>query len=440
MLIYCPKNSARLDFISTYLFQERLGISFRFTSNIEEFKAFGLEKLNYSELDLESTLQIIPHGLLFENTIRNLEIDIGRWGQLPVFFETQPKELIPFDFLSATFFLISRYEEYCHPANDEHGRFSAEHSVAFKHHFLRKPLVDYWITEIKKILKTTYPQLEFRKDCFTQINTIDIDQTFCYRGKGIYRNVAGLFRDLIRFDLRKIAIRVTTLIGLNPDPYDVFDYLQRMLSDQNQKSIFFYLMGDYGRYDKNLPFENMAQNQVIRQLSTWAEIGIHPSYGFSHKLINEKNLLKAQDQLNKEISRLQDITKHTIAKSRLHFLKFRLPDTYSLLARSGIQHDYSMCYSGYPGFRASTAFPYKFFDLQNNKAENIWIHPSAVMDVSLRIFQGLNVEESIAEIQKLKNEVKNVGGEFSIIWHNESLSETGIWQGWRKVFENSLQD
>jgi hypothetical protein len=35
--------------------------------------------------------------------------------------------------------------------------------------------------------------------------------------------------------------------------------------------------------------------------------------------------------------------------------------------------------------------------------------------------------------------VKSVNGEFISIWHNESLSDKGRWQGWRKVYEEMVK-
>jgi len=415
-------------------------LNIRITSDIEEFKNSSEPKLNYSAIDVEDTLQIKPQGLLFEFGVGRLEIDVQTWKQLPVFFYNNPDGIIPFDFLSATFYLISRYEEYYHPDYDNHGRFLADNSLAYKYQFLQKPLIDLWLLKIKQILKSNFPELLFKDEKFMQINSFDIDQTFSYKGKGFGRNVGGLFRDLFNFDYRKVSNRLMTLLGINPDPFDVFDYLQTTLSPLNHKSIFFYLLGDYGKQDKNLPFDSPEQMEIIRKLTTWTEVGIHPSYGFSRQLINEKNFEGAHDKLNKELSRLRQITAHQIIKSRLHYLKFQMPDTFRLLAQAGIQHDYSMCYSAHPGFRASTAFPFQFFDLENNVKEHLWIHPTAIMDVSLAVFQNRNCEEGLDEILKLKNEVKKVNGEFTIIWHNESLSETGIWKGWRTVFEKSLLD
>ena len=38
------------------------------------------------------------------------------------------------------------------------------------------------------------------------------------------------------------------------------------------------------------------------------------------------------------------------------------------------------------------------------------------------------------------NNVKKVNGEFTSVWHNESLSNLDRWKGWREVFESTWLD
>ena len=48
---------------------------------------------------------------------------ISQWKGLPVFFQTTSDSDIPFDVFAASFFLVSRYEEYLEFQPDAHGRF-----------------------------------------------------------------------------------------------------------------------------------------------------------------------------------------------------------------------------------------------------------------------------------------------------------------------------
>ena len=49
-----------------------------------------------------------------------------------------------------------------------------------------------------------------------------------------------------------------------------------------------------------------------------------------------------------------------------------------------------------------------------------------------------NSEEALSQIVDLMQAVKKVNGTFVSVWHNESLSDQGIWKGWRNVYEKML--
>jgi hypothetical protein len=94
-----------------------------------------------------------------------------------------------------------------------------------------------------------------------------------------------------------------------------------------------------------------------------------------------------------------------------------------------------MAYSGVCGFRASTAWPFVFFNLQENAAMPLMIHSTTVMDVTLKDRHHFSPEQAMQHIGQLMNEVKKVNGTFISLWHNNSLCERGEWTGWKEVFE-----
>lgn len=62
------------------------------------------------------------------------------------------------------------------------------------------------------------------------------------------------------------------------------------------------------------------------------------------------------------------------------------------------------------------------------------IIPFQVMDVTFQTYMKVSPDEAWNETKNLMREVKNVGGTFAAIWHNESLNNTGKWEGFRDVF------
>ena len=67
--------------------------------------------------------------------------------------------------------------------------------------------------------------------------------------------------------------------------------------------------------------------------------------------------------MKKEKNRLEGITNMQTKRSRQHYLRFSLPETYQQLIDLEIEEDYSMGYASHVGFRASTCTPFYFYDL-----------------------------------------------------------------------------
>ena len=169
--------------------------------------------------------------------------------------------------------------------------------------------------------------------------------------------------------------------------------------------------------------------KLIKSIADYSQVGIHPSFGSNSK----------QGQLEKEISRLNAIIKREVRKSRQHFLKLSLPETYRNLIRNDIIEDYTMGFASQSGFRAGTCTPYYFFDLDEEKETALKIFPFQVMESTYKYYLKSTPEESIKEISEIIKEVKEVNGTFISLWHNESLSDTGEWEGWRRVYEETVR-
>ena len=97
-----------------------------------------------------------------------------------------------------------------------------------------------------------------------------------------------------------------------------------------------------------------------------------------------------------------------------------------------------MGYADVPGFRAGTSFPFPWFDLKINEATSLLIHPVVVMDSTLNSYLRLSPQQAKETIDLLRNEVRAVGGEFTSLWHNETVAERGVWKGWRQVWQYCL--
>jgi hypothetical protein len=262
--------------------------------------------------------------------------------------------VIPFDPFAASFYLVSRYEEYFPYAADRYGRFDAAESMAQQKGFLNKPLVNIFAKKIRQILKNEYADLTFRSRSYSYLSTVDIDNAWAYKEKGILRTFGALLRSLASLQMKNFSERIAVLSGRMKDPYDTYDLLFSIQNKYNLRMIFFFLLGDYDVNDKNVSSNNRNFKKLIKQISDYYEIGMHPSFAS-----NERTRLLRIEQL-----RLKKITHRDVTRSRQHFLKLSFPNTYRNLIDADIREDYTMGFSGEIGFRAGICTPFYFYDLE----------------------------------------------------------------------------
>lgn len=420
---FTTEVTPRIEYITDLVFTKLLNTPYQLFTNPEEFNNQKGIKLNYSnETKLKGEF-IKPVSLLFENSLFEKEVEIGQWNELPTLYPTE-STIIPFDIFAASFYLVSRYEEYFPGKKDHYGRFRAESSIAYKNKFLQKPLVNTWCIQFAQELQKRYPEFKWNKPAYKYQPTIDIDNAFAFKHKGFFRNAGSAFRDLKNRNWHAIATRIKVLLRIERDPYDSYKFIQNLMTERNLEPKFFILLNNKGKRDRSLSPNRSSYKKLIQKLNTIGEVGIHPSYQ-SNK---DKELLK------KEISKLGAILKKEIQTSRQHYLKYSIPNTYRELEKNKIEHEFSMGYAQRPGFRASISIEYNFFDLILNQKTNLVIHPFQVMDGTLKNYMNINQDEALDSIKSIINQTKQAGGTFTTIWHNESLSDRGLWKGWQNLY------
>lgn len=423
-LVYTPTVTPRIQYTFYHILSNMLGFNVIITQQQSELSHFKGPKLSYSQNKSSNCINITPHTLLLESKIIKQSFAITHWNSLPILFETTSTEDIPFDIFAATFFLISRYEEYITEGTDIHRRFEVEKSIAYQYEFLNIPLVDLWARELAKAIEKKFPNVKVGKPKFEYIPTIDIDNAYAYRFKGITHNALAFANSMLRCRFSDLSHRVEFYLKKREDPYDTYNRIFTSLRE-NQNAIWFILGGRKSKFDRNIATSSKPMQLLLQKIANKFEIGVHPSYASNSNAI----------AIAKEISALSASSKQKITKSRQHFLKLSLPETYRSLVSVGITEDFTMGYSNAIGFRASTCTPFTFYDLKSEKELPLRIVPFQVMDIALLNGLKLSAQNAIAETLKVAERVKNVGGCFVTIWHNESLSGVNEWRGWEDVLE-----
>ena len=146
------------------------------------------------------------------------------------------------DIFAASFFMLTRWEEFVSRQKDSHNRFPGIASFAFRFNLLHRPIVNEYVEFLWNLLKSLGCQQQRRVRKFEIVPTHDVDIPFkCSSYIRMFRELVG---DLLkRKNVSTFWLNLTTFLsvktGLQEDPYDTFDYLMNISESKNLKSYFF---------------------------------------------------------------------------------------------------------------------------------------------------------------------------------------------------------
>lgn len=422
VIIFAEEVSERLQFTLDFVFSERK-IMYQLTNDEQFFQKASQPKLNYSRQSFTDCATLLPADILFDVAIINYEIKKNHFGN---------EDCLSFngitDPFAAIFYILSRMEEYATINKDSHDRFPAKASILFQFGWLQNAMCDRWAEAVIDFTEESNSITLNRKVPPTEIiPTFDIDNTFAFKWKAGVRMWLSVIRDWMNRDRLRIESRKAVRKGEEKDPFDTFSTILE-IKKRGFDVHLFWLLGDFAKYDRNISNLDLRHQQLIQKMSTKVHLGLHPSYKS-----NTSNLI-----LEKEKHKINSIVGRQVTISRQHFLKLTIPTTYNNLIKNGFSEDFTMGYADEVGFRAGTAKPFRFFDLSKNILTDYLIHPFVYMDGTLHEYKNWSIDESKIQIKKLYDEVHRYGGDFTFIWHNETIADYRKWRGWYEVLEYTL--
>jgi hypothetical protein len=427
ILIYTDYITARVTYTMDLVFKTVINTSFELTTSKEVFNNSKLSKIAYTKVNEGFDVFIKSDTLLFETDIKiNLPTAENSFVDFPKFYKSNTNDFLGYDIFAMVFYFATRYEEYLNAELDEHQRFKAENSVAHNYNCLQIPFLNLAIAQFADLLKQKFPNLYFKKREFSFLSTIDIDNAFAFANKGFQRNVGGLLKDLASLKFKQVASRIISNLDEEKDPYNTFQLINSLSKETQTALYYFILIGDYSAYDKNPSFKSRGFKKLLRTLLNENSIGLHPSYeSFNHP-----------EKIEIEKKRLEDIIEKKVTSARCHFLRIKFPDTYRQFINVGITDDYTMIYASQSGYRTGLCVPYNWFDLEKNESTNLTIHPSTIMEGTLRDYNKYSPEKATEVISQLLDQSKKQGGEFISVWHNDSFVPSQ--KNWIEVYKKLL--
>jgi hypothetical protein len=429
MLLFCPHNTERLRYIVGFCSRELFDTPIGITTDPAGFAASSGPKINYSDRPEGGSVHIRPAGLLFSTGIAPQPITCFDYNGRKAFFGGDGD--LPFDIFSAIFYLITRYEEQLPHKKDSYGRYDHTGSLAWREGFLDIPLVNYWLLDLREVLTRRFPELVFRYPTFKFVPTYDIDIAWSFLNKGRRRNAIRALRTFFSGKFGELRLRADVLAGRKPDPFDAYEWLDSLHLYCRLKPYYFFLVAEHNKgVDRNILPSSTAFQQLIHYHAAGYRLGVHPSWQSG----DHPHLLR------EEIEWLQTIADQPITRSRQHYIRFTLPDTYRRLIAAGIDQEFSMGYGSTNGFRASVASSFYWYDLEREETTGLRVFPFCFMDANAYYEQGLTAAQALQELMQYYRHIRKVNGMMVTIWHNHFLGTDPTFAGWREVYEVFLSE
>jgi peptidoglycan/xylan/chitin deacetylase (PgdA/CDA1 family) len=449
-------------YILGVLMKDFLAIDFEVVPHANREVIIQCQGLNDKKLILEDTLFQIPSeewlGIeslpklpllkwninddLPEALVCNPEMPVlyGRYISHDRYFIQQENFIhIGLDILGSCFFMLSRYEEAVLKQRDQHGRFQAIMSVAYKESIIERPIVNEYLEILWATMKRLWPNLQKKSRRFKIFLTHDVDIPFAVTGLSLSKIAKSCLGDLIKRKSLGLGIKRwqsllnTRKYGADYDLYNTFDYLMDKSEEKGLKSTFYFMTNfSNKKYDGNYSLENPWICELLRKIHRRGhEIGLHPSYDSYNDI--EKTI--GEFQYLKKICEQENIFQDNWG-GRQHYLRWDIPITWRNLDEAGLEYDSTLGYAEKPDFRCGTCFEFPVFDLQYRNQLKLRERPLTVMEGSLFgvNYMALKHDRAFDEVNRMISICRLFHGDFVLLWHNNNLLTNQD----RKMYENIL--
>lgn len=427
ILVYSHKITPRLTYVFRQIFIRILELPVDFTSSIEKFVSHSGPKLSYTHQPLGKEFFIASHELLFQKGIQEVPIEVSNWSGLPAFFKLGTSSQLPYDLFAASFFLMSRYEEFLPHIKDELGAFLPYQSLASKNNFLEMPLIDLWAVRLKDKLHEFFPELphvSWKKPNFQPI--VYVVNPYKYQNKSLLLKLADSITALWHLDFLSLIEQILVILGLRKDPHNNFEELKALFKSFGNQPIYFFLFAKNTFYDRGASIRNFSFRTLVKNISDTNDVSLLVSYNGQE---DAKTLFSERNHLKKLILK-------KINRTRFNYGLLSASSGYYSLMEHEIQKDYSMGYLGEIGYRASTAVPFYFYDLNNDLQTSLKIHPVVADEVGLRKFSD---HKAFKKLEQLYENLPTRSAIHGVSFSNAILNATELKNTWREKFINYLR-
>ena len=426
LLVYTHKITPRLRYTFKHFFESVLEIQVDFTTKFEVFIAHSGPKISYSHTPLGNEFFVSSNTLLFEQGVHDIDISVSKWDELPAFFKSSRDSMLPYDIFAASFFLISRYEEYLVHVKDDSGRFLSDQSLAVQNGFLEMPLIDLWAKKTLELLLQKFPDLETQHKSSNEfIPLVEVVSAYKYNHKSFLRNTAQFLILLSRFEFWSILEQAMVLLGFWKDPWNNFNTFLSVFKNKRLKPRFFFLFSKITYYDQGISVFNATFHSLIKSIADYHKVSLLVSTEARQKVRVFKDEIKNFE---------------SIIHRNTKFLRFNLGvttvfETYRNVLSMEDAQDFSLGYHDRIGYRASTAVPFRFYDLGSEIETSLVLYSVVANEKVLRSTDSLTAFQKLVE---LKEQIPTPTGVHVFSVTNAIFSPHNRNAPWKEAYANYI--
>lgn len=310
--------------------------------------------------------------------------------------------------------LFTRKEEYLSKKLDEHGRFL----------FDEKNLLSTSDPKISRYLINHGMHVEFPENRkFAVCLTHDVDDIY----PPLFHSLLSSVHCVKSLDFRDSAAQfLWKFRGKENSPYLNLSKIMDLEASYEAKSSFYFIAteADPIRFRYNIEDITLHLKEVSDR--GW-EVGLHGGYYSYDK----------PEEVKKEKKRLESALGKPVLGFRNHYLRFKTPESWEILANAGFRYDSTFGHSNSIGFRNGMCHPFKPYNLNTGKEIDILEIPLVVMDVAL-FADSKSFEEAWRCTKNLIDTAASLNGVITLLWHNFVFG-CSFRKDWVRLYEKVLQ-
>lgn len=410
-------------------------------------------------LEFENDKELVIKSLFFEENDEDYlqstslpQVNYGRniyipENDIPIFYgnslvETNQNRITcHIDIFGTCFFYLSRLEEVLGKELDNHERFAATSSLAYKHTFLDRPIVDEYVEMLWNMITKLDPEISRKKRTASNIITCDLDYPSDTIRHSFFQSFRQSIGDIVKrknigtfFSTWKKYIFFKLSIDQPDENLQNIYWMMDVNEKINSKVAFNFITERTSDMDRQTDFNSLTMRKLLKDIHKRGhEIGLHPGYMCFN---DPDNFHGAANTLRKAMEE-EGIVQNKIG-GRMHYIRWDILKTPQQWENANFEYDSTLCFADKAGFRCGTSHDYPMFDFHTRTAMKLKQRPLITMECSIIMQKYENLgfsKQALERFKYFKNKCHKYNGNFVLLWHNNFFDHPDSKEFYKEIIQ-----